>query len=471
MNFRNLTPFSAQCFESVDAHQRHFFTIVTRIGYRIAVDRQGNVRLDLMDDAPVPLALEDAYEAAPHASSPRAESDLAPFKPACDVLVRAVAYAPRGVPATQFPVRLEMLSAERPPQPEDTSVPDEFLDDEIRYANHSWRPKPKVETLAANSLKPITLIDKTLSITGERTYRKNDWHALAKVSSLGLADSSAWEPTPPEPCLSLPLRYEYAYGGECRIDADDPAAERVPKAMRLSTKPQAGRAIAHAICEENPVGCGFSQNWYLHARKPDQIPAPRIAYADHPIDANTFCQSLKAPESLDRTRLIAGFGPLGRSWRPRSDAAGTYDQSWLKTQHPLPPHDFDTRYWNCAPQDQQIVFPNLAVNRTFKLRTSNLLAADAPATRRDRAGNTVQDFELPHHTAFVLTRWEHGLLLPYPMNLDTVSIDLIEGRVDLVWRLQLPADLPIRVAELRFNLDPAAPLMPMPQAIAEIAHG
>ena len=44
----------------------------------------------------------------------------------------------------------------------------------------------------------------------------------------------------------------------------------------------------------------------------------------------------------------AGFGFIGRSWRPRIDLAGTYDEAWQRTRAPLPPPDFDTHYHNAA---------------------------------------------------------------------------------------------------------------------------
>ena len=49
-----------------------------------------------------------------------------------------------------------------------------------------------------------------------------------------------------------------------------------------------------------------------------------------------------------------GFGP----GRPRLDAplsyAGTYDQNWLDNVFPFLPADFDERYYQAAPEDQQI---------------------------------------------------------------------------------------------------------------------
>jgi hypothetical protein len=48
------------------------------------------------------------------------------------------------------------------------------------------------------------------------------------------------------------------------------------------------------------------------------------------------------------------FGPVGRTWQPRLARAGTFDKQWLKNRAPLPPRDFDERFYNCAPDDQQI---------------------------------------------------------------------------------------------------------------------
>jgi hypothetical protein len=51
--------------------------------------------------------------------------------------------------------------------------------------------------------------------------------------------------------------------------------------------------------------------------------------------------------------LPAGFGVVGRSWPSRLKFAGTYDEKWLKDQWPLLPADFDPRYNQSAPLDQQ----------------------------------------------------------------------------------------------------------------------
>lgn len=52
-----------------------------------------------------------------------------------------------------------------------------------------------------------------------------------------------------------------------------------------------------------------------------------------------------------------GLGPVGRWWQPRASLAGTYDAEWKATRWPKLPLDFDFAYWNAAPKDQQIDYP------------------------------------------------------------------------------------------------------------------
>ena len=48
------------------------------------------------------------------------------------------------------------------------------------------------------------------------------------------------------------------------------------------------------------------------------------------------------------------FGPIGRGWPPRTNYAGTYDQDWIDNVFPFLPEDFDDRYYQSAPMDQQM---------------------------------------------------------------------------------------------------------------------
>jgi len=48
------------------------------------------------------------------------------------------------------------------------------------------------------------------------------------------------------------------------------------------------------------------------------------------------------------SKVPAGFGFIHRSWKSRLDLAGTYDEAWIKNQHPLPPHDFSYLHHQAA---------------------------------------------------------------------------------------------------------------------------
>ncbi|MEW9898547.1 DUF2169 domain-containing protein [Chitinivorax sp. PXF-14] len=119
----------------------------------------------------------------------------------------------------------------------------------------------------------------------------------------------------PQPFCTMPLVYERAYGG---VDKHSAFPER-------------------DWDWRNPVGAGFAV-------------------------ARSHARGLKLPNIENPNQLIrgwndrpavAGFGPLCSHWQPRASFAGTYDERWMKTRQPLLPDDFDERFFQCAPVDQQ----------------------------------------------------------------------------------------------------------------------
>src|SRR5208282_5530552 len=50
----------------------------------------------------------------------------------------------------------------------------------------------------------------------------------------------------------------------------------------------------------------------------------------------------------------AGFGVVASYWIPRLKYGGTYDDKWQKERLPLLPEDFDERFFQSAPEDQQV---------------------------------------------------------------------------------------------------------------------
>jgi hypothetical protein len=147
---------------------------------------------------------------------------------------------------------------------------------------------------------------KALQVTGARSWLK---------SAFGHRISD------PQPFLTAPIGYDWAWGG---VDPDP------------STKGNA------KTCEENPSGVG-----YYPFRKDflDDAPLPMTS------ELNDAVRDVIGPH-----RPMA-FGPIGRAWLPRRAYAGTYDDAWLNNRMPLLPYDFDDRYFQSAPPDQQIAFP------------------------------------------------------------------------------------------------------------------
>ncbi len=103
-----------------------------------------------------------------------------------------------------------------------------------------------------------------------------------------------WSLSEPEPFISPPLHYQYAFGGECRIDKDNDAAGRVPDKYRLTPEQQAGHPqpdnppVAHTACITNPSGRGFIERWYADTLRQSQFPAPRITDPRNPFTLDSF---------------------------------------------------------------------------------------------------------------------------------------------------------------------------------------
>ena len=87
----------------------------------------------------------------------------------------------------------------------------------------------------------------------------------------------------------------------------------------------------------NPIGTGFATSRGNLAG----VPLPNFEYPDRLI------------QSWDDRPAPAGFGPICSHWQPRVAFAGTYDERWMQDRQPLLPDDFDERFFQCAPADQQ----------------------------------------------------------------------------------------------------------------------
>jgi hypothetical protein len=185
--------------------------------------------------------------------------------------------------------------------------------------------------------------------------------------------------TRPQPFDRMAITWERSFGG---TDPDDPQC----------TEPR------------NPVGVGMR-------RTAKALESHRVANFESPGRCIGGWKDRPPP---------AGFGPIGRHWQPRARFAGTYDAAWQEERFPLCPLDFDHRFFNCAPADQQLdnYLPGEEVNLTYMT-----------VVGRER-------FLLPKWQVPVTIVEKGGRRTSLQVHPDTIAIEPAERRFSLVGRLR-----------------------------------
>jgi hypothetical protein len=204
-----------------------------------------------------------------------------------------------------------------------------------------------------------------------RVFGERDW---LRVAGWVLSKAKALEPTP--------LIWENAFGGWDRTHVD-PTKHRYEK--------------------RNPLGVGFGMNPGM-----DRPRVPRMESPEHLIST----VGDKPPP--------VGFGFIGTEWEPRSKLAGTYDAKWQEDRMPLLPHDFNPRFFQCAPialQTQKPLFGNELV-QLIGVSNRGPIGVNLPS--------------IPPPTARVCDSATGAL--PVSMVIDTVIIDTDAHQILLLWR-------------------------------------
>ncbi|MGU3494351.1 DUF2169 domain-containing protein [Xanthobacteraceae bacterium A53D] len=271
----NLSPFPHLVFSNTDARGHAFGVLMVKATLDIGADGVCTIAAEQE-----PFNFTDATHGAVNVSSLRHPSDLVAYKPATDIIVNAVAYAPGGEPA------------------------------------RSWTAGLKVADGSGQS------VERMVRITGPRQWearfsapptreQKDDPERLRRLFR-------DWALTEATPISSLPVQYEWAYGGLMPQGADDD-----------------GNPIL-AAHEENPLGRGWIDAAWTDLRTP--VPAPQIEDPDAPVT------------EAGRHTPPAGLGPLPPAWLPRRPLGGTFDQHWKDHVWPRWPADYDFAYNNSAPE-------------------------------------------------------------------------------------------------------------------------
>ena len=193
-------------------------------------------------------------------------------------------------------------------------------------------------------------------------------------------------------------------------------------------------------CGTNPVGRGFSVS--NTPKTIQDLDLPQIEDPKAPLLPTDIPVKLEKPESVP---FPAGFGPLARSWRPRASRMGLSGEDLAQAREQLDdmvlkldPEDpaqrnalmaladmevaeFDPRFYNAAPDDQQID----RVHGTERVRVEGT-NPDGPL-----------EFVLPgRFPAATINRGTGSELVD--LRIDTVIVDVEENQVKLFWRGRLP---------------------------------
>ena len=239
----------------------------------------------------------------------------------------------------------------------------------VKGAAHAPMGKPVAELLAGITVGPVK---KSVRVVGNRYW---------------IRGATGWEASKPEPFVEMPLTYGRAFGGTLAGDGPDDL-------------------LVHP---GNLVGRGFARG--KHQQKLEGRPLPNLEAPGAPV---TDPAKHYSPVSL---------GPLSRSWAPRLGYAGTHDQRWRDEIFPLPPPDFDERYYQSVPADQQMPYPR---------------GGEEVSLLNLRRGGGLARFRLPPVDLPMVVLLRSRKRVPLVPVVDTLILDTDAGTFDMVWRARLP---------------------------------
>jgi hypothetical protein len=202
----------------------------------------------------------------------------------------------------------------------------------------------------------------------------------------------------------MPVTYSRAFGGAYTHD------------MIGSDNPN--DYLSHPM---NLVGRGYAKGKFL--KLIDEMPAHQTE-----LWVGGKVQTISDPSQM---HAPASFGPLARNWQPRLKFCGTYDQHWQDEIFPLLPPDFDDRYHQCAPLDQQMPYPQGGEIITLA-HLSEQAARDVEQTKG------LLSIQLPrlHMPMVMLPKTRDQIAMQAVV--DTIAIDADAGTYDITWRARTP---------------------------------
>lgn len=247
----------------------------------------------------------------------------------------------------------------------DTDLVHEKRATDVLMSGHARPPRGHSATKLSVGMA-VGPVRKRIAVSGDRVW------------TLGVA-------TDPVPFDKLSLDYTRAFGG-----IDQSNAPSAPTDWYV----------------HNPAGTGFSARLMGNGH----LRLPNLEDPSQPVSSPS-----------DRPRP-AGFGPIAPHWPMRSRYAGTYDEAWERDRLPLLPQDFDPRFYQQAPEDQQ-VDGFLRGGEAVRLEGVH---PDGPL-----------EFYLPRISLGFETEFEDGTEISHRASLHTVVFEPDFPAVSMVWHTSL----------------------------------
>lgn len=270
----------------------------------------------------------------------------------------------------QVPVRLNDV-------PTHPLAVEEGRESSVRYPGDVGGEKPGADIIVVGSAvspKPTAQLDVAVRVLGRELSLRVHGERVFYRSALGFKIG------PAAPFERAAITYERAYGGMSR-----------------------DRSI---IDWRNPVGHGVHRS----AAELEGAPAPSIEDLAHPIGS-------------PRDAAPVGFGAIPTWWLSRRDLAGTMDATWQAERMPLPPLDFDRRFY-------QVAHPSLQMDRA--LREGDVIATYGLCP----AG--LFDVTVPAIPLIAHLRRTSAPPASVPLALDTALLEPEAARVELTFRRVVP---------------------------------
>ena len=429
MKFTNNTTHPALAFEGLDQLGQSFHVVVMRQTY--TWNEQG---LLVLADEQDPLQVQDQL-ADPNdlMSGTIEESDLAHYKPKCDVIVKGYAYAPK------YRLNTDSFNASIKLQTPNFTV----LPEPVAATKYAFVKQKTTKATKQNNVAGQVLIDKTLTSLSPRH--------LTNESITGLHYKLNIEPM----TSKVSLNPSSSFGGYSLIEDNHKALkyindkELIPKDAQEAIKLNSHHGIIAYLEQDNfnPAGTGYCSAVYYKNVQPAHIKLSQIHHPDLLISESLVNQVATDKLAQDKhNRLIAGFGVRSKSHPDRSKFVGTVDQAFIDSKDAFP-RGFDFAMWNSAYPDQQTEF--LTGNEWLTL--TNLCKPDTTATTITRSGDTELKLYLPENLPYLELESSLPQIMntELPMKLNTVIISPELQQVNLVWRSMVISDYQPKTATLK----------------------